>query len=32
LGEFLTDLMWFTLGGIFVVLLIAVYYGAEPKE
>jgi hypothetical protein len=31
-GEFLGQLIAFILGGIFVVVLIAIYYGAGPKE
>ena len=30
MGEFLTNLIAFILGGIFVVLLIAIYYGSDP--
>jgi len=32
LDEFVSHLIAFTLGGIFVVVLIAAYYGAGPEE
>lgn len=32
LDEFITNLIWYTLGGISVVVLIATYYGAGPEE